>query len=605
MTLAAGREDSENDMWSEYLEIVDEYDKRLTERWKADTEGVLVFVSSHALVPVSTTMTIRETALFSTTVASFILASYPQLSPDTGGQTVFLLGQLSQQFAAFANGTQVQPEPLPSSPPSASIVYVNILWLLSFLLSTTSALFATMMQQWGRIYMALPQTQSIPSHRARVRSFLFLGTKKYSMDSVVEIAPTLLHLSVFLFYIGLVIFLFTIHKTVAVAILISVGLFGLVYFAPTILPCIDHSCPYSTPMLRPWWYLWHTFFLVVGGCLNFLLKRFHYCCVPYNLGEPTSSIQSTLTRWLETIEKFAKKHEGRLRDGFRETVVKYARGAPENTDVKALTWAFRLPALAEKGKIQKFIASIPGKTVVELFKQGNPTDHEKITFRHHLSTLFRTSCAPDTAGPAEEMRKGRLLVCLNAIRHIAKDSIISPSSPSFSSPLLDDIRSKFANIVLMRPLWADSDPAIRVTARSICALLARQLLRKSDLEAWELSWLQDVMDRPSSMIFNAHNSNNLATVDNMNVYSFVNGVLSQQTEVLPVQAAFFEETLKDIMNRNSQTSLQADTLEERLSSLIRRMEKEEGRQDRDSVVDKLPRMSSSTTSRPQSQPSGS
>ena len=590
-------------MWSEYLKIVDEYDKRLTERWKEDTSGVLVFVSSHVWFPVSITMTIRETGLFSTTVASFIIASYPQLSPDTGGQTVFLLQQLSQQFAGFANGTQFQPEPLPSSPPSASVVCVNILWLLSFLLSTTSALFATMMQQWGRIYIALPQSQSIPSDRARVRSFLFLGTEKYFMDFAVEIAPTLLHLSVFLFYIGLVIFFFTIHKTVAVAILISVGLFGLVYFTPTILPCIDHSCPYSTPMSRPWWYLWHASFSFVASCLSILLKLFHCCCVPYNQGDATSFTQRTLTRWLDTIEEFAKKHGGRLRDGFRETVVKYALKAPKDTDVEALTWAFHLPALADKSNIQKFVANIPGERVVELFKQRNSSDHETITFRHHLSTLFRTSCAPDAAGLTKEMRKDRLLICLNAIRHIAKDSSLSPSSPSFSPDLLDDMRSNFANMALMRPLWADRDPSIRVTARSICALLARQLLRKSYLEAWELSWLEDVMGRPSSMIYNARN--NLATVDDMNVDSFVNGVLSQQTEDLPAQATFFEETLKDIMNRNSQTSLHTITFEEWLSSLIRRMEQEEGHQDRDNVVDKLRRMSSSTTSRPQSQPSGS
>ena len=156
MTLITGHEDLENDMWSEYLRTVDEYDKRLINSWNDHANSVLVFISSHVRVPVSITMTIRETALFSTIVASFIIASYPQLSPDTGGQTVFLLGQLSQQFAAFANGTHVQPEPLPPFAPSASIIHVNTMWLLSFLLSTTSALYMTMIQQWGRTYIALP-----------------------------------------------------------------------------------------------------------------------------------------------------------------------------------------------------------------------------------------------------------------------------------------------------------------------------------------------------------------------------------------------------------------------------------------------------------------
>src|ERR1700761_90315 len=115
-------------MWSEYLKIAEPYDKRVTDSWKEDANGVLVFVSPHIKVPVSIAMTIWETGLFSAVVASFIIESYKLLSPDPGDQTVFLLGQLSQQFAGFANGTKVQPESYPSSPPRTSIICVNALW---------------------------------------------------------------------------------------------------------------------------------------------------------------------------------------------------------------------------------------------------------------------------------------------------------------------------------------------------------------------------------------------------------------------------------------------------------------------------------------------
>ena len=131
------------------------------------------------------------------------------------------------------------------------------------------------MQQWARIYIELPQPPSIPRERARVRSYLFLGMDRYFMHVVVEMAPTLLHLSVFLFYIGLVVFFFTIYKTVAIAILISVGIFGLAYLTLIILPCVDHSCPYRTPMSRLWWYLWHTSFSCVAPCLRSLLRQLH------------------------------------------------------------------------------------------------------------------------------------------------------------------------------------------------------------------------------------------------------------------------------------------------------------------------------------------
>ncbi|KAF8493452.1 hypothetical protein F5888DRAFT_827731 [Russula emetica] len=371
-------EDLVNEMWTEYLKNVDDYDKRLTDGWKDDANGVLVF-----------------TGLFSAIVASFIIESYKLLSPDPGSQSVFLLGQLSQQFAGFANGTYVQPQSYPSSPPSASIICVNILWLLSFLLSTTSALFATLMLQWARIYIDLPQIPSVSKERARVRSVLFFGMKKYRMHLAVETAPTLLHLSVFLFFIGLVVFFFTIFKMVAVVILISVGVFGLAYFALTILPCLDHSCPYRTPMSSLWWYLWHTSLSYVARYLHFILRQLHNYLVPLNLGEITTRRQLILTQWLQTFEDFAEKHGERLKHGFRGTVVECARVASQDIDVEALTWLFQLPALTEKNKIQKrkgYFSTSPLHPLSQLY----PRHSFRCTRREYASAppLGMLECCP-------------------------------------------------------------------------------------------------------------------------------------------------------------------------------------------------------------------
>lgn len=450
------------------------------------------------------------------------------------------------------------------------------------------------MQQWARIYLSLPQIPSVPKERARVRSVLFFGMEKYRMHLAVETAPTLLHLSVFLFFTGLVVFFFTIFKMVAIVILIAVGVFGLAYFALTILPCLDRSCPYRTPMSSLWWYLWHTSLPCVALYIRFILRQLHNCLVPLNLGEVTTRRQRILTHWLQTIEDFSEKHRKRLKHGFRGTVVEYAREAPQGIDVEALTWLFQLPALTEKSKIQKFVASLPGETIIQLLSKS--FQDGTVSFRQHLSKLFR-SCTPGTAasGLDENMRRRRLLVCLNAVHHIAR------SSPS--SRLLNEMRLHFANIALMRPLWTDGDPAIRIAARSICALFARQLLRQPHLGEGELSWLQEVMDKPSNTIYNAHN--NRARVESMNVDAFVDGVLSYQKDDLPnVLAISFKDTLMLLMNTNSRPSLQANAFEEWLSYHIQRLELENDHQDRNNVVDQLRRMSISTTlsSGPQSQP---
>ena len=44
--------DSENDIWNMYLDEVKEDDKRITDAWKEDANGLLVFVSLNLLVSI-------------------------------------------------------------------------------------------------------------------------------------------------------------------------------------------------------------------------------------------------------------------------------------------------------------------------------------------------------------------------------------------------------------------------------------------------------------------------------------------------------------------------------------------------------------------------
>ena len=68
------------------------------------------------------------------------------------------------------------------------------------------------------------------------------------MHRAVSMTVTILHLSVFLFLVGLVIFFFTINKIVAIFVLAVVGLFGVAYLTLTIYACIDRNFPYRTPL---------------------------------------------------------------------------------------------------------------------------------------------------------------------------------------------------------------------------------------------------------------------------------------------------------------------------------------------------------------------
>ena len=151
-------------------------------------------------------------------------------------------------------GDQSSLQPVKSRPP-VSIITVNVTWLISLVLNIVSALFATLTLQWSRRFAQVRCAPRAPTHRGRVlsRSFLFVRTPACGLDRAVAMTVMLLHLSVFLFFVGLVIFLFTVHKIVATVVSVAVGLFGFVYLTLTALACIDRSYPYRTPLSDVWW----------------------------------------------------------------------------------------------------------------------------------------------------------------------------------------------------------------------------------------------------------------------------------------------------------------------------------------------------------------
>ena len=501
------------------------------------------------------------------------------MSPDLGDRNAFYLRQISQQLASFAdsdastrNNTLVPLQDYSPHPPTITIVWVNAVWVLSLVFSIMSGLFATLNQQWARKYLQLPHIPSSASEQARVRSFLFFGANKYGMITAMELTPMLLHFSILLFFAGLIIFFFIVYKTIAIVLSISLGAFALVYLAWTILPCIDYRCPYHTPMSSVLWYIWKTSLYSVTLFLRWLLRFLHCCLVPYNFGDVTSFRQRIITRCYQSIDNFTKRHQQNLMDGFRRSIVQVALDAPVLVDLKALTWLIGRAGLAENTKTQDFIANIPGGTIIQLM--SGPIESGRIVFRDRLLSLLR-SCTPGTVWLDEDMRRRRLLVCLNVIHYIAKDSTLFYGASQHES-VLSDLRINFANIRLMRPLWVDTDPFIRIISRSICALLARHLLRKDRIEGPELAWLQNVMGKSSHTIFNALADR--ATVDSMNLDAYVYGVLSRQTDDLSIrQARSFMSTLAILTNTGADIAIRKSDAEGGITAFIERAGEQDNR----------------------------
>ncbi|KAI0259012.1 hypothetical protein BC834DRAFT_962751, partial [Gloeopeniophorella convolvens] len=192
--------DPSGPIFSMYLERAEEEDRRMVENWKGDADGILVF-----------------TGLFSASVATFLGNTYQGLQLNSQDASAFYLSRIYQQSASD-NGFQVSIPSTISDPatfsPSTTTVWVNALWFLSLVISLTCALLATMLQQWARHYLRVTQTRYQPYKRARIRSFYAEGVEKFRVSWAIDALPALLHLSVFLFYAGLSVLLFTVNLTI-------------------------------------------------------------------------------------------------------------------------------------------------------------------------------------------------------------------------------------------------------------------------------------------------------------------------------------------------------------------------------------------------------
>ena len=452
------------------------------------------------------------------------------------------------------------------------MIWVNALWLISLVLSVTSALIATLLQQWAREYVETPKSLIDLKRRARVRSLLFRGAKLYKISLLVEILPTLIHLSVYLFFAGLMITFHTINKKVAIAVDASAGLSGLVYIALTILPCIDVSCPFRTPISKILWYPWNAFLIFGALCLQQIVGLLHGCIAQPFDSENFSCGQSKLLGWFKELETFTEKQGRYLKDGLGKSIVNHNSISRRDGDQKMVISLFNLLALGDKNKFLNFAASIPRDRALDLIPPLNESGN--FLLQETLLILLRSSATGTGAtAPDEDVRKRSLLVCLDSIHHIAKAAIIPDSS---------FIRVNFANIGLMRALWHDGDTTIRIISRSICALIAKQMFT-IQLEEPVLRWLQEVTGETSNRIFNAE----IVTRNRINLRSFVYGVLSSQADHLSTEDELcFKETLAILLDVRTDPDFDLPSSQSRLSAEVRQICQDDPQGSRD-VVNRL------------------
>src|SRR5216683_2282231 len=206
-----------------------------------------------------------QAGLFSAALTAFVIDSKQNLKVSPADQMVYylqqnvaILDQISRQLSSVIPQVSIPstpPPPFPDFKPSASDIRINVFWFMALIFSLSAALLATLVQQWVRDYMHVFQRYSDPLKSARLRQYLHEGSEGWYMPVVAEAVPGLLHVSLFLFFVGLCDSVFNINTTVGISTTIPIGISGLVYIFTTFAPIIYPQSPYQTSFSGLIWYV--------------------------------------------------------------------------------------------------------------------------------------------------------------------------------------------------------------------------------------------------------------------------------------------------------------------------------------------------------------
>jgi Family of unknown function (DUF6535) len=193
-----------------------------------------------------------------------------------------------------------------------------------------------------------------------MRAFFAEGVDKMHIPWAVEGLPTPLHLSLFLFFGGLTIFLFNVDREVFIYVIWWIGLFSVVYGMITLLPLIRQDSPFNSPLSTPAWYLHATMGYVAVKILRPIIKSC-FCCS--ECSDPTWRINTwMLTRIGESGKYYRRRMLGGVGKEAEETVSKRL----PKIDFCILDWT--ITTLGDDDSQKNFFEAIPGFFKSELVK---------------------------------------------------------------------------------------------------------------------------------------------------------------------------------------------------------------------------------------------
>ena len=260
-------------IWRTFIDERDIADKEYIEDNNATLDGILVFVRQLTCLWRSR-LTGTKASIFSAILTTFVTQTYQALLQDPQEAALSLLTELVALQRVIANGSSVNDVPSSESStspfsPSSSDIWINSLWFVSLTLSLLTAFLGVLAKQWLYQYMAV--TSGDACSRALVRQARYIGLHEWQVPELIGILPVILHLSLALFFAGLVILLRSILQNLAIFIAAVVGTVYVAYTVSNILPIIYPRCPYRTALTPKLFKLSNWISVLRGVRLSFLM----------------------------------------------------------------------------------------------------------------------------------------------------------------------------------------------------------------------------------------------------------------------------------------------------------------------------------------------
>ena len=192
-------------------------------------------------------------------------------------------------------------------------------------------------------YVATAVDTKIPQdHSAALQfAFFFEGVEKFLLPWAVEALPTLLHVSLFLFFAGLVVFLYNVNLTICKLVLSWVGVCTALYGCIAFVLIFRHDSPYHTPLSLLAWHIVTAISYVIFRVIRRVILLDYFSGRTY--------------RHFRHLEKRYRKL---LVQGMQKAVEETALNLPSEIDTCAFLWTF--DCLDEDHELERFFSGLPG-----------------------------------------------------------------------------------------------------------------------------------------------------------------------------------------------------------------------------------------------------